>query len=52
MTEEIPFDPTFLCSLRNKFNLVASVSVLIHMLCAVGLHEVGTVSTCMTAWEK
>lgn len=52
MTKEISFDPTFLCLLRNKLNLEASVLILIHILCAVGLLEETTVSTCMTAWEK
>lgn len=52
MTKEIPCDPTFLCLLRNKFNPGASVLILIHMLCAVGLLKAATVSTRMSAWEK
>lgn len=52
MTKEIPFDPTFLSLLRNKFNLVASVLILRHILCAVGLPKVVTLSTCDCLGER
>lgn len=52
MTKDIPFDPTFLCLLRNKSHLPTSVLILIHILSHVGLLYVATVNTCVTTWKK
>lgn len=52
MTKGISFDLTFLCLLKNKFNLAASVLILMHILCAVGLFKVTTVSIYMAAGRK